>query len=177
MAKNFWTAQQAYSWAVFGDETIIGSRNSPSRQLRRFEDVRATIRNSIAKELLVGSVLVNQQRHPLDPQQFRDYPNMAIDEYGDIVPLVPYRTRELPTQGRQALFSVRETKSIFPNGIDHALVWMHGYMKRNPMAKKEAAVTDFRNETGLSVRAANEAWRKIAPELGRGPGRRISRCQ
>jgi hypothetical protein len=173
MPKSYWSAQQAYSWAVYGDETIIGSRQVPPPQRRSFQVARAAIRNGIAKHQLTGSVLVGGQRRPLDPQQFRDFNNMAIDECGDIVPLVPYRNRDLPIEGTRVRFSEREIKSLFPVDIDMAEDWMRHYMAHNPTAKKSTAVTECRNKSGLTARAADEAWRKIGPGLGRGCGKRI----
>ena len=173
MAKNFLSAQAAYSWAVYEDDTIIGSRKTPPAKVRSFDEVRAAIRDLIGKGRLTGSVLVDGQRQPLDPEQFRDFKNMAIDEFGDIVPLLPHKRRDLPIEGKQAVFNEREFKSFFPTGTNPAVAWMRDYMARDPIAKGPAAVADCQKAIGATARAAKAAWRKISLDYGRGPGRRI----
>jgi hypothetical protein len=179
-----WTAGEALSWGMFGDETIltasslVGGGISLPAQQRTYDTARRELRDAIAEETVEARGFENNIRKPslaretLLPDLFQKHSALAVDASGETTFMHPASPQNIP-QWNGIVFLEKEIRALWPKPMPDLDKWMMHSVTTRPDEKRDSRISDCKKATGCSVREAKAAYDRLPPNLKRGRGQRI----
>lgn len=181
-----WTAHEALSWGMFGDEKILTPSSitvgviSPPLLQRTYNDAQLELRDAIAKKTVEArgfKVTVGQPslaRETLPSEMFERFRALAVDAFGETAFMRPPVEREFP-KWNGIIFDDDKIRTLWPKPTPNVDQWMKASVLNSPDEKRDSRISDCRKATGCTDREAKAAYDRLPPNMKRGRGQKVNR--
>lgn len=181
--KQTWTACEALSWGMFGDEKVLTSSfvgaqpNFPVSQ-RTYNAARRELRDAIAEKAVEARGFRGKSggpsltRETLDPEMFEQLLALAVDPDGEITFMHPASPQNIP-RWTGVIFEEEEVRALWPKVRLDLDQWMKHSVMSRPSEKRDSHISDCQKATGCTVREAKAAYGRLPPNIKRSRGHRI----
>jgi hypothetical protein len=181
---RIWTALEALSWAMYGDETKLTlcpsavAANNLTPPHRTYDTARRELRCAIARGAIEarGFKIDHRQptlaREPLIPDLFQKYPALAVDAYGETTFMHPASPQPIP-EWRDIVFVEDEIRALWPKPKPNLDEWMRRSVATHPNEKRDSRISDCKKTNGCTFRDAKAAYNRLPQNLRPGRGRKI----
>lgn len=179
-----WTAQEAFSWGMYGDKMRLGSAlcgaASYDPHHRSMNDVRRELRDAIARgSINARGFKVNLNKPPftrelLPAGLFDQYSALAVNVSGEAMFIPPSSPQNLP-KWEKIIFVESEVRALWPTPTPNLDQWMLDDGRKHPDKKRDSRIEDCCKAKNCTWREALAAYKRLPPDIKRSRGQKIKK--